>query len=179
MPAGHLPMISFNDKVRTRLEKTMNSMRFDELPRKHQELLGAAAEAMETAYSPYSGFCVGTALRCQDGTIVTASNVENAAYGSTICAERMALGRANAQGKRRFRAVAVIARGRDFPTREVTSPCGACRQMLFEAAQLSEVDLEIVMATTNQDKIVVATIGELLPLGFGPDDLGVDIGRYR
>ncbi len=157
----------------------MRRVQWKELTPLQQELLESAESAMEQAYNPYSGFSVGAALRCHDGTIVTASNVENAAYGSTICAERMALGRANAEGRRRFSSVAIIARGRDFATTRVTAPCGACRQMLFEAAQLSDIDLEVILSTTDRDQILLSTISELLPLGFGPKELGIDLDRFR
>jgi cytidine deaminase len=143
-----------------------------------QELVDAASEALNAAYNPYSHFSVGAALRSIDGKVITASNVENAAYGSSICAERSAIVRANAQGKRRFSALAVIGRGKE-PTKEATAPCGACRQMLYEAAQLSGGDFEVILSTTNKDKIVITTMKELLPLAFGPADLGIDIKKYR
>lgn len=157
----------------------MRSLAWEDLNQRRKDLLDAAAAAMHRAYSPYSGFCVGAALLCEDGQTVCAANLENVAYGSTICAERLALGRANAEGRRRLLAVAVIARGRDFETSQVTAPCGACRQMLFEAAQVAEVDLEVIMSTTRKDRIVLSRISELLPLGFGPRDLGIDLTRYR
>ncbi len=144
-----------------------------------QRLLDAAAKAMETAYNPYSSFYVGAALLAQNGKIITGANVENAAYGSCICAERSALVRANAMNIRRFEKVTVIARAVDAPTSEVTAPCGGCRQMLYEAAQLSDKDLEVIMSTTKKDKIVIAKMSELLPLASGPKDLGINLAQYR
>ena len=152
---------------------------YEKLDKFQQSLLDAAVDAMKTAYNPYSRFFVGAALLSPDGRIIGGSNVENAAYGSTICAERTALGRANAMGIRIFEKVAVICRGETFDTESVTAPCGSCRQMLFESAQISDRALEVIMATTRKDKVVIATIEELLPLGFGPRDLGVDIKRYQ
>ncbi len=157
----------------------MEATKYYSLTEIQQKLLQEAREALETAYNPYSHFYVGSALLSQDGQIITGSNVENAAYGSTICAERAALVRANAVGLRVFEKVAIIGRGEGFDTTEVTGPCGSCRQMLYEAAQVSERDLELIMATTKMDKIVVATIEELLPLAFGPRDLGIDIKKYQ
>jgi len=157
----------------------MKAMKYDSLTEIQQKLLQEAKKVMETAYNPYSHFYVGSALLSRDNQIITGSNVENAAYGSSICAERSALVRANATGLRVFEKVAVIGRGDGFDTSEVTAPCGSCRQMLYEAAQVSELDLEIIMSTTKMDKIVVATIEELLPLAFGPKDLGIDLKRYR
>ena len=100
--------------------------------------------------------------------MVNGSNVENAAYGSTICAERAALVRANAMGIRSFESVAVIARGRDRPTSEATAPCGACRQMLFEAVRNAGRDIEVILASTDKEHIVITSVEELLPMGFGP-----------
>ena len=154
-------------------------MKYDSLTEIQQKLLQEARKVMETAYNPYSHFYVGSALLSREGKIITGSNVENAAYGSVICAERSALVRANAMGTRIFEKVAVIGRGEGFDTSEVTGPCGSCRQMLYEAAQISEFNLEIIMSTTKMDKIVIATIEELLPLAFGPKDLGIDIKRYQ
>lgn len=157
----------------------MNKLTYELLNPAQQRMLNEASKAMETAYNPYSHFYVGAALLSKDGQIITGSNVENAAYGSTICAERAALVRANAMGLRVFEKVAVIGRGGGFDTTEVTGPCGSCRQMLYEAAQVSERNLEIIMSTTRKDKIIIATIEELLPLAFGPKDLGIEVKKYQ
>ena len=134
---------------------------------------------METAYNPYSKFYVGSAVLAQNGRIFLGSNVENAAYGSTICAERSALLKANSEEVRVFSKIAIIGRGETFEAKEVVAPCGSCRQMIYEAAQISKKDLDVIMANTKKDKIVIATINELLPLGFGPKELGIDIEKYR
>jgi cytidine deaminase len=144
-----------------------------------KRLIDEAEKVMETAYNPYSHFYVGAALLAQNGQIFTGSNVENAAIGSTICAERAAILRANAQGIRMFDKIAIITRGENFDTKEVFASCGSCRQMLYESSQISGRNLEIIMSTTKKDKIVVATIEELLPLAFGPKDLGIDLKRYQ
>ena len=157
----------------------MQEIKYEELDPIQQNLLDEAAEVMETAYNPYSHFYVGAALLSLDGQIITGSNVENAAYGSTICAERAAILRANAMGIRTFDKVAIIGRGENFDTTEVTAPCGSCRQMLFESSQVSERNLELIMATTRKDKIILATMEEILPLAFGPKDLGIDVRKYQ
>ena len=157
----------------------MQEIKYEELDPIQQNLLDEAAEVMETAYNPYSHFYVGAALLSLDGQIITGSNVENAAYGSTICAERAAILRANAMGIRTFDKVAIIGRGENFDTTEVTAPCGSCRQMLFESSQVSERNLELIMATTRNDKIILATMEEILPLAFGPKDLGIDVRKYQ
>jgi len=157
----------------------MQEIKYEELDLIQQNLLDEAAAVMETAYNPYSHFYVGAALLSLDGQIITGSNVENAAYGSTICAERAAILRANAMGIRTFDKVAIIGRGENFDTTEVTAPCGSCRQMLFESSQVSERNLELIMATTRKDKIILATMEEILPLAFGPKDLGIDVRKYQ
>jgi cytidine deaminase len=144
-----------------------------------KRLLDEAEKAMTTPYNPYSHFYVGAALLAKNGQIIAGSNVENAAYGSSICAERAAILHANVKGIRTFDKVAIITKGENFDTTDVSGPCGACRQMLYESAQLSGTNLEIIMSNTRKDKIVVATIEELLPLAFGPKDVGVDIRRYQ
>ena len=157
----------------------MEDVNYESLNEEEKKLLDAAEDVMKTAYNPYSHFYVGAAILTKDGDIITGSNVENAAYGSTICAERMALGRANAEGKTMYESVAIIAKGEDFDTKEVTAPCGSCRQMLYEASQVSEKDLEIILSDTKKENIVKTSISELLPMAFGPKDLGIDVKKYQ
>jgi cytidine deaminase len=134
---------------------------------------------MAQAYNPYSNFFVGAALRAGNGEIVTGSNFENASYSATICAERSAIVRAAAMGHTVFGRIAVIGRGAKAPTTEVISPCGVCRQMLFESAQISRMNIEVIMSSSEMKKIVIGTISELLPLGFGPANLGLRMERFR
>src|SRR3989344_2227386 len=155
----------------------MQEIKYQDLQLISQRLLDEAEIVMETAYNPYSHFYVGAALLSIDRQIITGSNVENAAYGSTICAERAAILRANAMGIRIFEKIAIISKEEAFETIKVTGPCGSCRQMLYESAQISERNIEVIMSTTKKDKIIVATIEELLPLGFGPKDLGINIKK--
>jgi cytidine deaminase len=109
---------------------------------------------------------VGAALRTAGGSVIAASNVENAAYGSTICAERMAVGRANAMGERAFLAVAVTARGAVLRPDQIVSPCGCCRQVLHEMAALTGTATRVLMTTPGTDAVTMATLDELLPLPF-------------
>ena len=157
----------------------MESVSRADLNPEQRHLLDAAAAAMENAYNPYSGFYVGAALLLADGQVVTGSNYENAAYSPCICAERTAIVRANAMGHRQLRAVAVIARGRDRGTKGVTAPCGTCRQMLFEASQIAGQDLLIILSNTEMTKIVLTSTAELLPLAFGPAQLGINLQPFR
>ena len=158
---------------------TMIQTTYKSLPELEQKLLDEAEKAMESAYNPYSKFYVGAALLTDDGNMISGSNVENSAYGSTICAERSAILRANAMGYRNFREIAIIAKGEDFKTQEVSAPCGACRQVLYEMSQISEENMKIILSTTDKEKIILTTINELLPLAFGPKDVGIDVKKYQ
>ncbi len=134
--------------------------------------LDAAEAVLAESYSPYSHFAVGACLVMADGELVEGTNVENAAYGSTICAERAALVRANAEGRRAFRGIAIIGRGPDSPAEpELTGPCGACRQMLYEFAELAGNDPWVVLSTPGREQVEVTSVRALLPFGFGPGNL--------
>ena len=157
----------------------MKRIAFKKLREIDRELLMSARAAMEGAYNPYSNFFVGSAVLTADSSIISGSNFENAAYSVTVCAERAALLRAAGMGYKTFKRIAVIGRGAKAPSKEILSPCGVCRQMIMEVAQLSQRNIEVIMSSTDMKKIVVATIRELLPLGFGPDNLGLNVSRFR
>jgi cytidine deaminase len=124
---------------------------------KRPELLAAARDARSRAYAPYSGFCVGSALLCEDGEIVTGANVENASYGLSMCAERAALFAAVARGYRSFTAMAVVG-----PDGVRISPCGACRQAIAEFGE----GISIVREESDD-----VTLRDLLPDAFGAQTL--------
>jgi len=126
-----------------------------------RELINCAQAAMRNAYAPYSRFPVGAALECEDGDVVTGCNVENAALGSTVCAERNAVCAAVARGKRRFRRIAVCAESSEYCV-----PCGACRQVLAEFAPNLEV-----LCVRADGRYVSYRLGDLLPNVFGRDFL--------
>jgi len=119
-------------------------------------LIAAARRARRYAHAAYSGFKVGAALETDDGTIITGCNVENATYGLTICAERVAMFKALSEGHRRFRGVAVVA-----DTTAPTPPCGPCRQILWEFGG----DLEVIMANLRRETGRYM-LRDLLPLPF-------------
>jgi cytidine deaminase len=123
------------------------------------ELIAAACAARDQSYAPYSGFRVGAALRCLDGHIVTGTNVENASFGLSICAERAAVARAVAEGRRTFAAIAICADGA-----APTPPCGACRQVLREFAPELAVFLAGDQGAAGQ--VVCTTMAALLPAAF-------------
>lgn len=157
----------------------MNECSFGDLSPLQQELISKAEEVRETAYCPASCFYVGAAVLTKKGNIYVGSNVENASYGLTICAEPSALVAANAAGDRQITHLAVIARAGGHGTETPTMPCGRCRQFIYEFAQISQVELEVICANTAKDKIVIATISELLPHGFGPRDVAFDLDKFR
>lgn len=131
-------------------------------------LVSAARAAAAQAYAPYSGFQVGAALAFADGTIVTGANVENASYGLSLCAETVAVAGAMQQG-RRGGLVAVAVTGGDGAGKPVT-PCGRCRQVLFELAQLGGTDPVIWCA--GEAEVLELRLSGLLPHAFGPASLG-------
>jgi cytidine deaminase len=122
-----------------------------------EQLVDAARAARERAYAPYSGFQVGAALRCASGSLYSGCNVENASYGLTICAERVALVSAVAAGERHVTSLAVVT-----DDRELTAPCGACRQFL---AEFAADDLPVILVNLRGDR-EVTTLGALLPRAF-------------
>lgn len=132
-------------------------------------LARAAFEAREKAYAPYSRFTVGAALLCADGTVYTGCNIENAAFSPSVCAERVALFKAVSDGRRGFRAIAVVGGAADRAAGGVgyCRPCGVCRQALSE---FCGPELEIITARSPED-VRTETLGQLLPGAFGKDDL--------
>ena len=131
-----------------------------------QTLIRAALRARENAYAPYSGFRVGAALLAQDGTVYTGCNVECASFSVTNCAERTALFKAVSEGERHFTALAVVGGKDDTPQAEIT-PCGVCRQALYE---FCGGDLIVLMAQ-DEAHFTRCTLAELLPASFGPKAL--------
>ena len=124
-----------------------------------RELIAKASEARQHAYAPYSHYAVGAALLGKSGTVYLGSNVENASYGHTICAERTAVVKAVSEGETEFEAIAVV-------TRNGGSPCGACRQVLVEFAP------ELVVYIADQAGAYrTTTLRELLPDSFTPAHL--------
>ncbi len=161
------------------MDTKMRETTYEKLTEPQRRALDEAWKVLEHSYNPYSHFYVGACLISADGKLISGTNFENSAYGSTICAERAAVLRANAMGIKEFSGIAIIGRGENFATTEVTGPCGSCRQVLYEVSQISNRDLEVILSTSKKDKIVITTIKELLPLAFGPLDLGIDITKYQ
>ena len=121
-----------------------------------RELLIKAQEASLRAYAPYSGFTVGAALECEDGAVFTGCNVENAAYGECICAERTAVVKAVSEGHTAFRRIAVYGTGKNY-----CMPCGSCRQVLSEFSPEMEV-----LCARAEGSYVSHKLNKLLPYSF-------------
>jgi cytidine deaminase len=141
-------------------------------------LIEAARAASLHAHAPYSRFAVGAALLMADGSIVTGANVENASYGLSLCAETVAVATASATGRlREIVAIGVIGGAMDAAGRPTgatpVSPCGRCRQVLNEAAQMAGVDLPVHCGAADGDAVRSYRLSDLLPDAFGPADLGI------
>lgn len=139
-------------------------------------MVEAALEARKMSYSPYSGFSVGAALLCGDGTVYTGCNIENASYTPTNCAERTAFFKAVSEGKRDFKAIAVVGgptgKEPEIPENFCT-PCGVCRQVMAEFCE--QEDFEVIMARSDGAGgfcTTVRTLDQLLPERFGLADEG-------
>ena len=126
----------------------------------HDELVRLAREAREQAYAPYSNYPVGAALLGKSGRIYKGCNVENSSFGLAICAERTAVFKAVSEGEREFEAIAVV-------TSNGGTPCGACRQVLFE---FMAPEAPVIVADTVGNRQLFR-VGELLAAGFGPSKL--------
>ena len=125
----------------------------------HDELIASATHSREQAYAPYSKFKVGAALLGKTGRVYTGCNVENAAYGPSMCAERTAVFKAVSEGEREFEVIAVV-------TENGVPPCGTCRQVMMEFAP----DMSVIIADT-EGNTRLTTVRDLLPDSFTPDQL--------
>jgi cytidine deaminase len=145
-----------------------------------QELCRKAAEAARAAYAPYSNFSVGAAVRTKHA-IYLGSNLENASYGVTICAEVSAITSANSAGDLDIAAIAIVG----YPSNSaaagtnIVTPCGRCRQIIFEASQVSGIDIRVICCNGDLSKCRPYVISELLPDAFGPANLNIDLSAYR
>lgn len=129
-----------------------------------ENLIEAATAARENAFAPFSNFKVGAALETRSGKIYTGCNVENASYGLTVCAERVAIWKAVSEGEREFAQIIIVA-----DTSELTPPCGACRQIIWEFCG----DVPITLANLH-GKHSTLKMSELLPRAFGREFLEKD-----
>ena len=134
---------------------------------KIQELIQVAIKQMDYAYAPYSHFYVGAALLAKNGTVYTGCNIETAAYGPSNCGERTAFFKAVSEGVRDFSAICVVG-GKDKKPARIAAPCGVCRQVMMEFCDPKTFEIILAMDTEHYQ---VMRLEELLPMGFGPDNL--------
>ena len=133
------------------------------------DLIEQALKARRSAYAPYSGYKVGAALLCKDGSVYTGCNVENASYGAANCGERTAVFKAVSEGQREFTAIAITG-GRDNGEMDFAYPCGICRQVLREFVDPERFTVLVGKSTEDYQEM---TLAALLPSSFGPDNLGL------
>ena len=132
-----------------------------------RRLIAAALEARKRSYAPYSHYHVGAALWTQSGKLYTGCNIENAGYTPSNCAERTAFFKAVSEGVLEFDAICVVG-GMNKELKEYAAPCGVCRQVMMEFCDPEE--FQIILAT-GKEQYEIFTLKELLPLGFGPNNL--------
>jgi len=141
-------------------------------------LIDSAREAAANAHAPYSSFAVGAALLLDDGSVITGANFENASYGLSLCAETVAVATANAAGRLRDIVAIGVVGGRiengGLAGTDPVRPCGRCRQILNEAAQIGGRDIAVHCGSADGSAIEHFTLAALLPHAFGPNDLGID-----
>jgi len=130
-------------------------------------LIKEAIMARKNSYCPYSGYAVGACVQTADGRNFSGCNMENASYGLTICAERIAIGKAISEGAERIVAIAIAGGKKDADVLDEAFPCGACRQVLRE---FGSDDMQIIVAK-SETEYRIFTLGELYPESFGPDHL--------
>lgn len=135
-----------------------------------RELVALAIEAREHAYVPYSHFAVGAALLCADGKVYQGANSENAAYTPSNCAERTAFFKAVYDDERDFTAIAIVGGPAGGPVSEVCAPCGVCRQVMREFCDPES--FRVILGGPGDAEPQTYLLKELLPLSFGPEDLG-------
>lgn len=135
-----------------------------------KELIRLALEARQMAYTPYSNFKVGAALLGKNGVVYKGCNIENSAYTPTNCAERTAFFKAVSEGVYEFEAIAIVGGAKDSQQLDYCAPCGVCRQVMMEFCDYDT--FEIILAK-NEEEYQVYKLKDLLPLGFGPANLGL------
>ena len=136
-----------------------------------EKLIDTAIKQLDFSYTPYSGFKVGAALLTKKGEIYTGCNIENASYTPTNCAERTAIFKAVSEGVRDFQAICIVG-GKDGVLTEYAAPCGVCRQVMMEFCDYET--FPIILGTSPKDYKIM-TLKEILPLGFGPKNLNIEL----
>lgn len=134
-----------------------------------RRLIKLAYDARKHSYAPYSGFCVGAALLTKEGKVYLGCNIENAAYTPSCCAERTAFFKALSEGERSFEAIAIVGGADGTKNGETCAPCGVCRQVMREFCDQKTFH---VILEDGKGGFLNLTLEELMPLSFGPENLG-------
>lgn len=134
----------------------------------NEQLILEAKKARENAYTPYSHFQVGAALVGKSGTVYRGCNIENAAYGPTNCAERTAFFKAVSEGEQEFVKIAIVGGAEGTEADAMCAPCGVCRQVMME---FCNPETFMIVLADGKDRWMEISLKELLPYGFGPDNL--------
>ncbi len=154
----------------------IQTKKFGDLSDSDRHLVVSARDTSMNAYAPYSGFAVGAAVRTKSGEVFTGANLGNASYGLGMCAEVAAITKANSAGDYNIEAIAVVGHKFTDPkdATQVVTPCGRCRQLIFEASQVAETDVRVLSCSGDLRHIRETVISELLPEAFGPKNLGLE-----
>ena len=134
------------------------------------ELVKLALKAREMAYTPYSHWTVGAALLTKEGKVYTGCNIENASYTPTNCAERTAFFKAVSEGERDFSAIAIVGGPQGQAPKGICPPCGVCRQVMMEFCDYEKFE---VILGVSENEYESYKLNEVMPMGFGPGDLGL------
>lgn len=145
----------------------MDKAKLNDLDIDKEKLVQQALEARDFSYSPYSGFKVGAALLGKSGKIYTGCNIENAGYTPSNCGERTAFFKAVSEGEKEFKAIAIVG-GKDLESLDYCAPCGVCRQVMMEFCDYES--FQIILGKSSKE-YKTYTLKEILPMGFGPNNL--------
>ncbi len=158
---------------------SIEAVEYQKLDESVKLLIQKAKQVMRNAYNVYSHFYAGATARTQSGKIFAGANVENASYGLTVCAEPIAIGSAVAAGDPEITELAVIG-GADPAGSggEAVTPCGRCRQIIYEFSQVSRRDIVLYCCNADLSKILRMRISDLLPNSFGPRNLDADLNSF-
>ncbi len=145
---------------------------FTQLEPEEQTLLQIAQAVMHNAYNVYSDFLVGAAVQTRSGSNYRGTFMENASQGLSVCAEVSAILAANTAGELNIHTIAVVGGPKSKPSDIIVTPCGRCRQVIYEASQVAQCDIDVICSNKDLTQILRTKISYLLPLPFGPSDVG-------
>jgi len=155
-----------------KIELKFISAHFSELDHHDQKLITNAKESFSTAYAPYSGFLVGASIYLENGEMINASNQENVAYPSGLCAERVAMFYVGAKFPDvKIKTIAVSVLSKSFQVTDVISPCGACRQVMAEYEDKQKQPIKVLLHSPNNQVLIAKKVQDLLPLMFKSSQL--------